>query len=142
MKTIFGFLNSLIFKTVYAIDPEPPGAGGGAAAAVTEDKVRVTGLQFTIPSLSQVLTFVIRFFFVIAGLAALLFLILGALAWVTSAGEKEKVNKAQEKIQAAVVGLVVLVAVLALMVTIEQFVFAGKVCFGISCDMHIPQLLQ
>ncbi len=126
---ILEFFNNLIFKSVYA-------------QAVVEDKVKVSGLGFSIPSLSQVLTFVIRFFFIIAGLAALLFLILGALAWVTSSGEKEKVNKAQEKIQAAVVGLVVLVAVLALLVTIEQFVFAKKVCFGLSCDMIIPGLLK
>jgi len=73
----------------------------------------------------------------------LLFLILGAITWVTSAGEKEKVTKAQEKIQAAVVGLVILVAVLALVITLEQVVFKNSVCFGITCDIKdvIPQLL-
>ena len=41
-------------------------------------------LGFRIPTLTDVLTFVIRGFFVIAGLAALFYLLMGALAWVTS----------------------------------------------------------
>jgi len=125
---ILNHLTNLVFGTVYAQGPT--------------DSVQAQ-LPFVIPSLTGILTFVIRFFFVIAALAALLFLILGAVAWVTSAGEKEKVSKAQEKIQAAVVGLVILVAVLALVITLEQVVFKGSVCFGITCDIKtvIPGLL-
>lgn len=98
-------------------------------------------LPFIIPSLTFVLTFVVRFFFVLAGLAALLFLVLGALEWVTSSGDKERVSKAQNKIQAAIVGVVVLVALLALLVTLEQVVFKQQICFGISCNLKIPYLL-
>ena len=129
---IINYLNNLVFRTVYADPPAP-----------TAESVQ-TSLPFRIPTLTGMLTFVIRFFFVIAALAALLFLILGAISWVTSAGEKEKVTKAQEKIQAAVVGLVILVAVLALVITLETVVFKGSVCFGITCDIKdvIPELLQ
>jgi len=98
-------------------------------------------LGFQVPSLIQVLTFLIRFMFVLAGLAALLFLLLGALAWVTSSGDKENVKKAQEKIQAAVVGLVVIVAVLAIIVTLEQVVFNKQICIGVSCEITIPKLI-
>ena len=95
-----------------------------------------------VPSLADIIGFVIKFLFIIAGLAALIFLLLGALAWVTSSGDKENVKKDKEKIQAAVVGLVVIVAVLAIIVTLEQFVFNGKLCLGISCEINIPSLIE
>lgn len=94
-----------------------------------------------IPSLADVLGFVIKTFFIIAGLAALLFLILGAFTWITSGGDKEKVSKAQEKIQAAVVGLIILVAVVAVIMTIEQVVFNKTVCLGLSCPISFPSLI-
>src|SRR4051812_17686428 len=69
-------------------------------------------LGFSIPSLSDVLTFAIRGFFILGGLAALVFLLLGAFSWITSGGEKERVHEAQQKIQAAILGLIMIVVVL------------------------------
>jgi len=99
-------------------------------------------IGWKIPSLADIVSFVIKFLFIIAGLAALIFLLLGALSWVTSSGDKENVKKAQEKIQAAVVGLVVIIGVLAIIVTLEQIVFSGKLCLGISCPISVPALIQ
>ena len=95
-----------------------------------------------IPSLASVLGFTIKTFFIIAGLAAILFLILGAFAWITSGGDKEKVSKAQEKIQSAIVGLIILVAVIALIATVEQAIFKGAVCLGLTCDLVFPSLIK
>jgi len=95
-----------------------------------------------IPSLADVLGFVIKTFFIISGLAALLFLVLGALAWISSGGDKEKVSKAQEKIQAAIVGLIVLVAVVAVIATIEQVIFKQTVCLGLTCPLTFPSLIS
>ena len=105
-------------------------------------KISESALGFGIPTFSQVLTFAIKGFFVIAGITALFFLLLGALAWVTSSGSKEAVDKARDKIQAAVVGVILIVVVLSLIVTLEQVIFKSKVCFGISCPVTIPALLQ
>ena len=110
-------------------------------AVYAQDTV-VARLRFKIPTLAEIITFLIRFFFVIAGLAALIYLILGAFAWITSGGDKEAVTKAQQKIQAAVVGLIVLVLVLAIIILIEQVVFAQKVCFGITCPIVFEPLLK
>lgn len=99
-------------------------------------------LGWTIPSIADIIGFAIKLFFIIAGLAALIYLILGAFAWVTSSGDKENVSKAQQKIQAAVLGLIILVVVLAILVALERFVFNGKVCFGITCPITIPTLIQ
>ncbi len=99
-------------------------------------------LGFRIPSLSEILTFTIRAFFIIAGLVALVFLLLGALAWITSGGDKENISKAQSKITSAIVGVILIVVVLALIVTLEQVVFARRLCLGLSCPITIPSLLR
>src|SRR3989344_1361954 len=99
-------------------------------------------LGFNAPTLSTILTFMIRAFFIIAGLAALLYLLLCALSWVTSGGNKENVDKARDKITAAILGLIIIVGVLAIIVTLEQIVFAQRLCLGLSCPITIPALLQ
>jgi len=112
------------------------------ALAQTGIKVDTTKLGFAIPTLAEVLTFLIRGFFILAGIMALLMLLLGALAWVTSGGSKENVDKARDKITAAVLGLIIIVAVLAIIVTMEQVVFGGNLCLGLSCAITIPSLLH
>jgi cbb3-type cytochrome oxidase subunit 3 len=121
------FLYSLYSFAVQAVDP----------------KVQVDegALGFQIPSFGQILTFLIRFFFVAAGLAALIFLLLGAIAWITSGGNKENVDKARDKIQAAIVGIILVVVVLAIVATFEQIVFKQKICFGLTCPLTLPELL-
>lgn len=99
------------------------------------------GLGFAIPTIGELLTFVVKAFFVVAGVMALLYLLLGALAWITSGGDKGNVEKARDKIQAAIVGILMIVVVLAIVWTLEQIVFDGKVCFGLSCGLTLPNLL-
>ena len=118
-------IRAVIFKPVFA-----------------QIQVNKKDLGFTVPTLGDLLTFLIRFFFIIAGLAALVFLLLGALAWVTSGGNKENVDKARDKITNAVVGLILIVAVLAIIVTLEQVVFGNNLCLGLSCPITIPSLLK
>lgn len=93
-------------------------------------------------NLSKILSFFIKLFFAVAALTALLYLLLGAFAWITSGGSKESVEKAREKIQAAVIGIVMIIAVLAIAVTLEQFVFKRAICFGLSCEIKIPGLIE
>ena len=95
-----------------------------------------------IPSLASVIGFLIRFLFFFAGLAALLFLLLGALSWITSGGDKENVKKAQDKIQAAVLGLVIIVVVVVLIATLEQYVLPKAFCIGLTCTIDIPALIK
>lgn len=94
---------------------------------------------FAIPTFDQVLTFVIRFFFIVAGLIAVIYLLLGAFAWITSGGSKENVDKAQQKIQAAVVGLIIIFAVLAIAALIENIFSLG---LGITQPIKFPKLIN
>lgn len=123
---ILNSLNALLVKTAYA------------AVSTTKD----VDLGWTIPSLADIISFALRFLFIVAGFIALIYLVLGALAWVTSSGNKENVSKAQEKIQAAILGLVVMVAVIVIVGALEQFVFSEKLCLGLTCAIELPPLIK
>jgi amino acid transporter len=121
-------------------------AAGSAFATTIDNSAQVNsqtlGFNPNQLGLGNVLSFLIRVFFVAAGLAALIFLLLGALSWVTSGGNKENVEKAREKILAAVIGIIIVVLVVGVAVTLEQLVFKNKVCLGLTCPVNIPSLLN
>lgn len=101
-------------------------------------------LPFGRPTLSGMVSFLIRFLFFFAGLAALLYLLLGAFNWITSSGDKEAVKKAQDKIQAAIIGLIVIVVAIVIIATLEQFVLKNAFCVGLTCNIDdtLPRLLD
>lgn len=101
--------------------------------------VSKVSLGFEIPGFDKVLTFIIRFFFIVAGLVALIYLLLGALSWITSGGNKENVDKAREKIQAALIGVILLFVVLAIVGVVENVLGIG---LGITKDIIFPKLIQ
>ena len=112
------------------------------AASDGDLQVDTNTLEFQIPTFGDILTFIIRLFFVLAGIAALLYLLMGAFTWITSGGNKENVEKARDKIQAAIVGIILVVIVVAILATLETVVFSSKLCFGLTCPVSIPPLLK
>lgn len=92
-----------------------------------------------VPPFGDVLSFVIKTFFIIAGLAALIYLLLGALSWITSGGNKENVDKAREKIQAAIIGLILILVVLSVVVLLENLLNIG---LGISKPIEFIPLVK
>ena len=73
-------------------------------------------------TLGGIITFAIRTFFAVAGLVAFFYLVMGAFAWITSGGDKEAIEKARGKIQAAVIGIILIFAVLAIVYTLDSCV--------------------
>jgi hypothetical protein len=116
---------------VHAVDNPGPKLDSITSAPVA--------LGFVIPDFNQVLTFMIRIFFIMSGLVALLYLLMGAMAWITSGGNKESVDKAREKIQAALIGLILLFAVLAIVSLLENILGIGM---GITKSIQFPQLIK
>ncbi len=110
-------------------------------SAITVATIGATGVLPEI-KLVSVLSFAIKLFFTIAALVALYYLIMGAFEWLSSGGDDDKISGARKKITAAVIGLIMIVAVLAIAWTLEQIVFQQNICFGISCDIKIPVLWQ
>ncbi len=113
----------------------PPGCG--VCNPLTQAKIN---LWFRVPTLGDLIGNVLRLMFFIAGLYALVLLLLGGFQWVSSGGEEKKLGEARNKIINAIIGLVVMVAVLTLVILLEQVVFGGKVCLGISCPINMGQL--
>jgi len=151
----FGFLlfgssevrAALAYSNCSNLEYTPAGVLVGTYAAAKDKLPTCTtitndDLGFKIPSLGDLLTFAIRAFFVIAGLAGLFYLLLGALGWVTSGGDKDAVTAAREKIQAAVLGMILIVAVLAIIWTLEQVIFSRRICLGLSCPLTLPGLIE
>lgn len=101
-----------------------------------------TSVGFQIPTLSDLLTFGIRILFAIAGVIALFQMLLGALGWIVSGGEKDKVTAARDRIQAAIVGMILMVSVLSLIWTLEQVVFKRRICLGLTCPLVLPGLIE
>ena len=59
--------------------------------------------------------------FAIATLLVFLYLIWGAISWISSGGDKGKVEQARNRITQAVIGLIVLASTLVLMVILQGF---------------------
>jgi len=117
---------------------------GGVDPGNTDPNVVVDedALGFAIPNFSDLLTFIIRFVFVVAGVVALIMLLWGALSWVTSGGDKANVEAARGKIVNAIIGVLLIIVVIAIVATLEQVVFANRMCFGLTCGVTIPQILS
>lgn len=138
-EKIFSKIGALLISTTSFLF-----GASSAFAAVNRANLQVkeSALGFKIPTFADIITFLIRFAFVGAGVMALLYLLMGAFSWITSGGEKEKVEKARDKLQAAIVGVILVVVVVALVATLEQVVFGQALCLGLTCPATIPTLLK
>lgn len=76
--------------------------------------------------LGNVLGSFINLMLIITGITALIYMLWGALSWVTSSGDKEKLQKAQARIRSAIVGIFISVAVLVIFNTIFALVFPNS----------------
>lgn len=105
---------------------DPGGGGGGGSAGINNPVLGPklqgkTGLQFFQTFLPNLLTMgliigVLFFFFI---------LIMGAISWISSGGDKNALEEAKHKITNAIVGIVILFSIFAILKLIENF-------FGIS----------
>lgn len=62
----------------------------------------------------------------IGALAVIVYFLLGAFTWITSGGDKAKVEDARNKITNAVIGLVLLVSSFVLLGFLSKILFAGQ----------------
>lgn len=85
----------------------------------------VTGAGTGEAALGSIIGAVVGIMTLIGAIAALIYLLLGALSWITSAGDKTKLEKAQQQITQALVGLILLVSVWAIMLLVGQFTGLG-----------------
>lgn len=108
------------------------------ALAATQDFTIVAPPGKTIPASTSIGTIInnaLVIIFSVAALLVLVMLIIGAMQWILSGGDKEAVQKARERITAALIGL----AILALAFLIVNVV-GNIVGFGNILDIKLPNL--
>ena len=78
---------------------------------------------------------IINLVFIVAAVLVLFYLVWGAINWITSGGDKGKVEDARNKITAAVIGILILVATWAIFNLVIQIAFGTD--FG---GVRLPQM--
>lgn len=104
---------------------EWPGEGGGGYGDITgitnpvldEKLQRMDGVKFFQTLLPNLLTLAL----IIGSIIFVFIIIIGAIQWITSGGEKQSLENARGKIKNALVGLVVLFVIFAIVKFIEYF---------------------
>ena len=76
--------------------------------------------------------------FVIAGLMLLLFLVWGAIDWITGGGEKGKIEAARNKMTNAVIGIIVLASTLVLFILVQRFLGVEIIKFNVEGESYQP----
>ncbi len=66
---------------------------------------------------------------IVGALLLLVYLLWGAIEWITSGGDSGKVQKARDKMTQAAIGLIVLAASLAIFMAIQQFLGLAVINF-------------
>lgn len=72
------------------------------------------------PNLGPLLSNALGLLFFVAGLLAFLFIVIGGIQWITAGGDAKAAQAARDRITAAVVGLLVVVAAFAITVILGQ----------------------
>ncbi len=100
---------------------EPNGGGGGIEPitnpALRETLQRKSGLEF----FQELVPNLVGLAFVIGTLVFFFIMIIGAIQWITSGGDKTAIEGARGKIANALVGFVILLSLFALLKVIENF---------------------
>ncbi len=81
---------------------------------------------------NSLVTIVISFAIIVAALAFFFMLILGGIKWITSGGDKGKVESARSQITAALIGLVVVFAAWAILSIVENFFHVNLRSFNLN----------
>lgn len=124
----------IIFFAVFA---------GNAFAAIGLDPNRdMPGIKPNIQNPASTLGIVIQnvifLFFTIGALGFIIYFIWGAVDWILSGGDKEKIAGARKKITTAIIGLVLLSLTFVIMQVVGQILGIGSL---INRNFSIPKLL-
>ncbi len=87
-----------------------------------------------VDTLGKIIRWGITILFITVTLAALIFLILGGIAWITSQGDKAKVEAARKRITFAIIGLIIAFSAYFIINVIGDFF--GVKLLGVPCHLE------
>lgn len=79
------------------------------------------GNFFAFKTIGELSSRLIDAFIILSALAFLIYLIIGGFQWITSGGDKTKVEQAQKHITNGLTGLIIVVAAYAIFILIKNF---------------------
>ena len=86
-------------------------------------------------NVGTIIGFLVAFIIVVAFIAALFYIVIGALQWITSGGDKQKVADARNHIIAAIIGLIIIALSFVIINVILQALGLGSLA-----QLKIPTL--
>lgn len=113
LATLFFFTKA----SVVLAAPPPPSIGGGGGArgsASSSDIEAAVGGFFGYTSVGNLVSNIIGLGITFAGVAMLMYLLLGGLNWITGGDDKNKIDSAQKHITNAFIGLAITASVWAI----------------------------
>jgi hypothetical protein len=118
---------------------------GGQSTDPTVNLGSIGGIPSGVGGINPILQWALTLIFVFAGIAAILFVIWGGISWITSAGEKEKLEGARKKVLYALIGLIIIFASYLIVRTVGSVlgvdpfnVGASKTPTGQRCSDAFP----
>ena len=124
---------SIILPQLFALILISASQADAITIGITAPAEFVPGQNITINS---VIEFALGLLLAVGVLAAVAFLIWGAIKWITSGGDKTKVDGARSTIVAAVIGLIVLLLSFVIINVVIEVLGVGGGIF----DINIPSL--
>ena len=121
----------MLKKTVQIIAYQVVAFGVVAKAAFAQTVSAVDSKAAPFTDLGLLLRNVLSIIFFMAGLLAFIYLLIGGLQWITSGGDMKAAAAARDRITAALVGLIIIVAAFAITLVLER-VFGIQILTGVS----------
>lgn len=145
---VFTFLSlstqTISAKTAAQCEAEGRGSATSQFALCLSETAVAGAPTFQIAQPKEALTnipgligFAVQILFIVAGLVAFVYLLLGGIKWITSGGDKGQVEAARNQIIQALIGLVVVFLAWGLIVLIEKLF---GLCLGFSCAFVLPDV--
>jgi hypothetical protein len=103
-----------------------------------DDQVPDEFVQIENVGINEVIRFILIVLIAVAVLASIIFLVWGGIKWITSGGDKTKVDAARSTIVAAVIGLIVTLLAFVILNVVVNILGVGNTIF----DICIPTLGQ
>lgn len=101
----------------------------------TTNDFQITKPPEVISNIPALIGWGIQILFLVAGLVAFVYLLLGGIKWITSGGDKAAVEGARNQIIQALIGLIVVFAAWGLIVLVEKLTGIG---LGFSDAITLP----
>lgn len=98
-----------------------PGTGRGIQNPVLPWLVGCSNPNEGDQILGNIIGAVVGMFIIVGFVAALIYILIGGMAWLTASGDKTKLQVARDRITQAILGLIILVSTWAIMTLIGDF---------------------